>query len=127
MSKFNALFRQYEKGKALRRKAWKRGAFIRLGYAHLVSITNPETFVAWAVAEDWEIYTPTEAQELGIRFKTIRESAKLTQENLARLLQLGRPTIAGMELGTQAITASTISKLRKLGWPIDYLFGGAER
>jgi len=53
-------------------------------------------------------------QELARRLREARESAGLRQEDVARHLDLSRPSVAQMELGNRAVTGLELSKLARL-------------
>jgi len=53
-------------------------------------------------------------KKLGIRVKNFRERLEISQEELARLLGVARPTISQMENGERKISAEEIPKLSKI-------------
>ncbi len=55
-------------------------------------------------------------QDLGRRLRQAREARHLTQDDVARHLEVSRPTVAQMELGNRAVTGLELSHL-------GYLFG----
>lgn len=67
--------------------------------------------------------------ELASRLRFARESAGLTQGQVAKLLSLHRPTISEIEAGRRKVAAAELSKLADVyGVPVDWLLsGGAGR
>lgn len=54
---------------------------------------------------------PVDQQELARRLKAAREACQLTQDDVARHLDVSRSTIAQMELGNRAVTSLELDKL----------------
>lgn len=61
------------------------------------------------------------------RLKELRENSKMTQEELAKVLGVGRPTIAGYETKGKQPSYEILSKLSEiLHCTTDYLLGRSE-
>src|SRR3954447_20894144 len=56
----------------------------------------------------------TTQPELARRLREARESAGLRQEDVARHLELSRPSVAQIELGNRAVTGLELSQLARL-------------
>jgi Zn-dependent peptidase ImmA (M78 family)/transcriptional regulator with XRE-family HTH domain len=59
---------------------------------------------------------PISQQELGHRLRTAREACRMTQDDVARHLEVSRATVTQMELGNRTITGLELDRLA-------YLFG----
>ena len=55
-----------------------------------------------------------EQQELGRRLRVAREGCKMTQDAVARRLEVSRSTVAQMELGNRAVTSLELDRLATL-------------
>jgi Zn-dependent peptidase ImmA (M78 family)/DNA-binding XRE family transcriptional regulator len=58
-----------------------------------------------------ETVMPVSQQELGRRLRVAREACKMTQEAVARRLEVSRSTVAQMELGNRAVTSLELDRL----------------
>ncbi len=57
---------------------------------------------------------PVSQQELGRRLRVAREAGRMTQEAVARRLEVSRSTVAQMELGNRAVTSLELDRLARL-------------
>lgn len=63
--------------------------------------------------------------KLGERLKKAREYLGLTQEDVAKLLNVSRVVITNIEIGARKVTAEELSKLAKIyGWSMEELLEG---
>lgn len=57
---------------------------------------------------------PISQQDLGRRLRAAREACRMTQDDVARYLQVSRATVTQMELGNRAITSLELDRLAAL-------------
>lgn len=50
-------------------------------------------------------------KKLGARIQEIRKSKKLTQENLAEMIDMDKPNLSNIECGKKFMTAETLEKI----------------
>lgn len=63
--------------------------------------------------------------ELGTRLRKAREYIGLTQEDVARLMDVSRVIITNIEAGTRKVSAEELSKFAKIyGWTMEDLLEG---
>ena len=66
--------------------------------------------------------------ELGTRLKKAREYLGLTQEDVAKLMEVSRVIITNIEAGTRKVSAEELSKFSKIyGWTMEELLEGEKK
>jgi transcriptional regulator with XRE-family HTH domain len=66
--------------------------------------------------------------ELGTRLKKAREYLELTQDDVAKLLNVSRVIITNIESGIRKVSAEELAKLSKIyGWTMEELLEGEKR
>lgn len=69
--------------------------------------------------------TNDKREALGVRLKTAREQAGLTQGQVAKLLGLHRPSVSEMEAGRRGVTADELATLADTyGVSVNWLLDG---
>ena len=65
---------------------------------------------------------------LGTRLKRAREYLGLTQDDVAKLMEVSRVIITNIEAGTRKVSAEELSKFSKIyGWTMEELLEGEKR
>ena len=66
--------------------------------------------------------------ELGTRLKKAREYLGLTQDDVAKLMEVSRVIITNIEAGTRKVSAEELSKFSKIyGWTMEELLEGEKK